>query len=88
MEAVDAGISRLAGTEIDDILMAMNWAYEKSSANSSTASWNNVFGDGNSAKVIARLLCDPSFRKRNELTQSLLQNSNALKNINLVDINR
>ncbi len=51
-EAVDAGISRLAGLDVNKILEAMNWAYERKSERAVPG----PFGDGRASEQIAEIL--------------------------------
>jgi UDP-N-acetylglucosamine 2-epimerase (non-hydrolysing) len=54
-EAVDAGLARLAGTNVDRVIAAMNWGYENSAAmKSAPRAW--PFGDGRSSDRIAEVL--------------------------------
>ena len=58
MEAVHVGAARLAGTEVSDVLEAMQWAYAES-AKAPESQWRNIFGDGYSADRIAAFINRP-----------------------------
>jgi len=55
MEAVEAGVARLAGTSLSTILESMQWAYDRS-ANGNERTKRDIFGDGFSSKRIAEIL--------------------------------
>lgn len=55
MEAVNAGLARLAGTEIDSVLETMEWAHQKGRPSGSGLK-HDIFGDGYSAARMAALL--------------------------------
>ena len=52
MEAVDAGMARLAGTETQSVLAAMNWALQKGRPKKAGINYD-IFGDGFAATKIA-----------------------------------
>ncbi len=66
MEAVHAGIARLAGLEVESIVEAMDWAYSRSASASATPPVGIVrpiFGDGFASARIADLLRAPAARR-------------------------
>lgn len=55
MEAVNAGLAKLAGTDVGRILETMEWAYKKGRPSGRGLKYD-IFGDGYSANRMAALL--------------------------------
>jgi UDP-N-acetylglucosamine 2-epimerase (non-hydrolysing) len=67
MEAVDAGLARLAGTETESVLKVMEWAHAKGPAEAqerhlatAPSLRNPIFGDGYSSARITQLIANES----------------------------